>query len=57
MAKSLGEKYFLVLISNIKEKPEITIINDPYKSISPKKYVYPTIAVGWSIDSKQIKEQ
>jgi hypothetical protein len=48
-AKKEGDKYFLVLVKNISENPKIEIINNPYKSLSPKKYIYKTVQIRWNL--------
>ena len=54
VAKKLGDKYFLIVISNIEDKPVPNIFCNPYKSLTPSKNFYTTIAVNWSVNSNQL---
>lgn len=56
IAKAKQEKYFLVLISNINEIPKIKIINNPAKELSPKKNIYTTIQINWSVNEKELNK-
>ncbi|WP_026691874.1 DUF3883 domain-containing protein [Peribacillus kribbensis] len=53
-AKELGEKYVLILISDIGKNPKVTILKNPFRNLNPTKRVYTTIATNWSIDSNQL---
>lgn len=55
VAKELGGKYFIALVSNIDESPIISFINNPFQSLSPKESIQTTIQVNWSVSAKQLK--
>ncbi len=55
-AKSTGDNYFIVLISNLEEKPQVEFIRNPYNILSPKESIIKTIQVNWSVSAKQLKE-
>jgi hypothetical protein len=54
IAKELGGKYILILISNIGNSPKVNIYKNPFEAFSPKKRVYTTITINWSLDSNQL---
>lgn len=49
IARKEGDKYFLVIVKNISENPQIEIINNPYKSLNPKKYIFETVQIRWNL--------
>ncbi len=53
-AKEKGDKYIIVLISNLKGDASIKFIWNPYEKIKPKKNIVTTIQVQWSISNNQI---
>lgn len=56
IAKEMGNDYYLAIISNLNKKTNITLIQNPANRILPKKHVFTTIQVNWTISDKQIKE-
>lgn len=48
-----GDNYILVLINNIEQEPEINVIQNPYRLLSPTRNIYETIAVNWTLDSSE----
>jgi len=54
VASELGENYILVLISNIKENPTITLYKDPYNTLTSQKRILKTIAINWSVPSDEL---
>jgi len=48
--------YFLVLVSNINNDPVITVVNNPYKKISPKRNLQTVIQVNWTVSSTEIRQ-
>ena len=48
--------YYLVLISNINDEPSVTVINNPYEKLSPKKNLQTVIQVNWTISSGDIRK-
>lgn len=55
-AKRLGEKYYLVLIYLINEKPTFLMLNNPAKCLSPKLTVQRTITLSWNVSHGQMHE-
>lgn len=55
-AKSIGEDYYLCLISNVSAVPQIQILQNPAARIGAEKYVYTTIQVSWTVSQKIINE-
>lgn len=56
VAKSEGENYFLCIVSSINNKPEITYIKNPARKLNPKKNIFTSIQISWSITEKQLAE-
>lgn len=54
VARELGTNYIVVLISNIKEIPFITLYIDPYNTLASKERVYTTVAINWSVSSNEL---
>jgi len=48
--------YYLVLVSNIDKDPVITVINNPYEKISPKRNLQTVIQVNWTVSSIEIRQ-
>lgn len=55
-AKSTGEDYYLCLVSNISDSPQIQLLQNPAAYIEAEKYVYTTIQVSWTVSQKIINE-
>jgi hypothetical protein len=53
-AKEQGEKYFLCLVSNLNEKTKIIFIKNPSDKLKPKKNIYTSIQISWSITQNQL---
>lgn len=47
--KTTGENYFLVVVKNLKEIPNIQIIRNPASVLNPKKNIYTTRQVQWQV--------
>ncbi|RNL75241.1 DUF3883 domain-containing protein [Sinomicrobium pectinilyticum] len=48
--------YYLVLVSNIDKVPVITVINNPYEKLSPKRNLQTVIQVNWTVSSTEIRQ-
>ncbi|MCT3671778.1 DUF3883 domain-containing protein [Elizabethkingia anophelis] len=48
--------YYLVLVSNIDKDPVITVINNPYEKLSPKRNLQTIIQVSWTVSSTKIRQ-
>ncbi len=53
-AKEKAGDYNLVVISDVFTSPNIKLINNPYKTITPTKRYYSTLSIMWSIQSKKL---
>ncbi|WP_404453977.1 DUF3883 domain-containing protein [Virgibacillus necropolis] len=53
-AKKLEGNYNLVILTDVFNKPEIKVINNPYNIIHPTKRVYRSVAISWNIQSKEL---
>lgn len=49
MAKKYKDDYFLVVVKNVSSSPNISIIQNPFKTLKPKKYVFSTIQIRWNL--------
>ena len=56
VAKNEREKYFLCIASNLGATPEIIFIQNPADNLNPKKSIYTTIQVSWSVTKNQLTE-
>jgi hypothetical protein len=56
IAKEHGENYFLCLVSNLNEKAEIVFIQNPANKLNPKKNIYTSIQISWSVSQNQLTE-
>jgi hypothetical protein len=53
-AKEHEEKYFVCVVSNLSEKAEIKFIQNPAYKLSPKKNIYTSIQISWSVTQNQL---
>jgi hypothetical protein len=56
VAKNEGDNYYLCLISNLQERPYLIFIQNPFKKLNPKKNIYTTIQVSWSISKNELSK-
>jgi len=54
-ASRMKTDYYLVLVSNIDSDAVITIINNPYEKLSPKRNLQTVIQVNWTVSPKEIR--
>jgi hypothetical protein len=54
-AKEYTEKYILCIVKNIPQDPTICFISNPAKMLKPKKNIYTTIQINWSITQNQLE--
>jgi len=54
-AQKYKEKYILILIKNLEAVPEIKIIKNPAVVLYPKKNLYTSINIQWSVSEKDLK--
>lgn len=48
--------YYLVLVSNIDKDPVISVINNPFEKLSPKRNLKTVIQVNWTVSSTEIRQ-
>lgn len=53
-AKEKGDSYFLCIISNIADTPNVKFIENPAVKLNPKKNIYTTVQVNWSVNAKEL---
>lgn len=53
-ARKKGDKYYVAIVSNIEEKPEISLIKNPAEHINPTRNVFSIIQVNWSVSEKEL---
>lgn len=56
VAKQKGDSYFLIIISDINNTPEINFIQNPAKRLSPKISIVRPIQTNWTVSKKQIEK-
>ncbi|MBS3948641.1 MAG: DUF3883 domain-containing protein [Dethiobacter sp.] len=52
----MKERYFLAIVSNIEEKPEIFILPDPTHRLKAVKKNYRPVQINWTVSSKEISK-
>lgn len=57
VAKRAKDKYYLAVVTNLNNKPEITFIQNPASKLKPNKNFVTTIQIHWNISSGQLQEQ
>lgn len=48
------EKYYLIIVRTLKSKPVMQVIQNPASVLQPKKSIYTTVQVQWSVSNKQL---
>lgn len=54
VAKEKKENYFLCIVKNINQNSEINFIQNPASKINPKKNIYTTIQINWSVTENDL---
>ena len=54
VASKEKDRYFIVLIQNLKDKPEIKFVRNPFKVLNPHKHIYTSIQINWSVSIKEL---
>jgi hypothetical protein len=54
LAKLNGDSYYLVIVRNVSDSPTIQIINNPASVLNPKKSVFTTVQVRWSVSDREL---
>ncbi len=55
-ARTMKTDYYLVIVNNINNMPEIDIINNPYEKLSPKRNIQTVIQVNWTVSAQQLRQ-
>ncbi len=55
-ARKNGESYFLAVIRNISDKPDIQIIRNPAHNLSPQKAIIQTLQVRWNVTTSDLRQ-
>lgn len=56
VASEKGECFFLCVVKKVGDKPEISFIQNPAAKINPKKNIYTTIQINWSVSENELKK-
>jgi uncharacterized protein DUF3883 len=54
-ARKYSDNYYLVIIRNVSTNPTIEVIQDPAKKLEPKRNIYTSVQVSWSVSDKALK--
>lgn len=54
VARDKGDDFFLCIVKNVNENPEINFIQNPASKIKPKKNIYTTIQINWSVTENDL---
>ena len=54
IANAYGENYYLCIVKNILDNPQIIFIQNPASKLKPKKNIFTTIQINWSVTEKEI---
>ncbi|MBP7508062.1 MAG: DUF3883 domain-containing protein [Prolixibacteraceae bacterium] len=55
VAKNEKVKYFLCVVSNLGSTPEIYFIQNPAGKLNPKKSIYTSIQIQWTLSANELK--
>ena len=56
IATEKGDDYFLCIVKKIGSNPEISFIQNPASKIKPKKNIFTTIQINWSVTENELKK-
>lgn len=56
VATEKGNNFFLCIVKNIGNNPEINFIQNPASKIKPKKNIYTTIQINWSVTENELNK-
>lgn len=54
-AKLNTENYYLCIVINLGRSPKVVFVQNPFEKLKPKKNIYTTIQVSWSLSNNQLK--
>jgi len=55
VARKAKEKYYVVIIRNLSGEPILEVIQNPTAQLSPKKSIYTSIQVSWTVPANMLK--
>lgn len=55
-AKMEGDSYFLCVVSNINENPEISFVQNPCKKLNAKKNIRTVVQISWSVSANHLAD-
>lgn len=55
-ARKKGDNYYVAIVSNIENKPQIRLIKNPAESINPTRNIYSVVQVNWSVSEKKLND-
>lgn len=56
VAIQMKEKYFLAVVSNIEEEPEIFLLPDPAHCLKATKRIYRPVQINWTVSAGEISK-
>ena len=56
-AKKMGDSYFLFIVKDLGTSPTVQVIRNPSKVLSPRRYIYATVQVNWTVSADALAEQ
>jgi len=56
IAKKEKDNYYLCIVSNLKEEPELIFIQNPAGKLSAKKHLYTSFQINWCVTQNQLNE-
>lgn len=56
MANKHGDKYYLVLVTFVSGKPEFSIIKNPAARLNPRKNLFTTVQINWSVPNNDLRQ-
>jgi len=56
VAKEKADDYFICIVKNIPDDPKISFIQNPSIKLEPKRNIYTTIQINWSITDKELNK-
>ncbi|WP_029271669.1 DUF3883 domain-containing protein [Flavobacterium sp. KJJ] len=54
-ARKKGDKYYVAIVTNIENEPQIRLIKNPAEQINPIRNIFSIIQINWSVSEKSLK--
>lgn len=54
-AQEKSDRYYLGIVSNIRNTPEINFVQDPFKVLKAKMHILNVLQISWSVTASQLK--